>query len=225
MAKLSSINKNNKRIKLSNKFFKKRQALKKIIMNKKLHELNRNEIKQHIFNLQLEVQEQVSIHNNVDDFLDNTDIFDEFEEILADQEFGIFILTVLNNLLLSEIPWLFCILIGIYGLTKHKVDNSILWLNVGIAFIIISIEFRPISKFIIFLLDSFSDPIEFPAILHPFGPCGPKQTGNRTGGLRTLYEDLNLLPIQPKRQDLFLYCGTQSLQYGFEQKVPFLPAK
>ena len=36
MAKLSSINKNNKRIKLSNKFFKKRQALKKIIMNKNL---------------------------------------------------------------------------------------------------------------------------------------------------------------------------------------------
>ena len=36
MAKLSAINKNNKRIKLSDKFFKKRQALKKIIMNKKL---------------------------------------------------------------------------------------------------------------------------------------------------------------------------------------------
>ena len=36
MAKLSSINKNNKRINLSNKFFKKRQALKKIIMNKNL---------------------------------------------------------------------------------------------------------------------------------------------------------------------------------------------
>ena len=36
MAKASSINKNNKRIKLSNKFFKKRQALKKIIMNKNL---------------------------------------------------------------------------------------------------------------------------------------------------------------------------------------------
>ena len=36
MAKLSSINKNNKRIKLSEKFYKKRQALKKIIMNKKL---------------------------------------------------------------------------------------------------------------------------------------------------------------------------------------------
>ena len=36
MAKVSSINKNNKRIKLSDKFFKKREKLKKIIMNKKL---------------------------------------------------------------------------------------------------------------------------------------------------------------------------------------------
>ena len=36
MAKLSAINKNNKRIKLSNKYFKKRQNLKKIIMDKKI---------------------------------------------------------------------------------------------------------------------------------------------------------------------------------------------
>ena len=36
MAKLSSINKNNKRIKLSNKLYKKRAKLKKIVMNKKL---------------------------------------------------------------------------------------------------------------------------------------------------------------------------------------------
>ena len=62
MAKLSSINKNNKRIKLSNKFFKKRQALKKIIMNKnltleerfkaqqKLSKLPRNSAKSRIMN-------------------------------------------------------------------------------------------------------------------------------------------------------------------------------
>ena len=37
MAKASAINKNNKRIKLSNKLFKKRQALKKIVMIKKFH--------------------------------------------------------------------------------------------------------------------------------------------------------------------------------------------
>ena len=36
MAKLSSINKNNRRIKLSNKYYKKRSSLKKIIMDKKI---------------------------------------------------------------------------------------------------------------------------------------------------------------------------------------------
>ena len=62
MAKLSAINKNNKRIKLANKFFKKRQNLKKIIMNKslsleerfkaqqKLSKLPRNSAKNRIMN-------------------------------------------------------------------------------------------------------------------------------------------------------------------------------
>ena len=62
MAKLSSINKNNKRIKLSNKFFKKRQTLKKIVMNKnltleerfkaqqKLSKLPRNSAKSRVMN-------------------------------------------------------------------------------------------------------------------------------------------------------------------------------
>ena len=36
MAKMSAINKNNKRIKLSDKFYKKRLKLKKLIMDKKL---------------------------------------------------------------------------------------------------------------------------------------------------------------------------------------------
>ena len=36
MAKMSAINKNNRRIKLSDKFYKKRLELKKIIMDKKL---------------------------------------------------------------------------------------------------------------------------------------------------------------------------------------------
>ena len=36
MAKLSSVNKNNRRIKLSNKFYERRKKLKKIIMNKQL---------------------------------------------------------------------------------------------------------------------------------------------------------------------------------------------
>ena len=62
MAKMSAINKNNRRIKLSNKYFNKRKALKKIIMNKnltleerfkaqqKLAKLPRNSAKNRIMN-------------------------------------------------------------------------------------------------------------------------------------------------------------------------------
>ena len=41
-------------------------------MNKKLHELNRDEIKKYIVSLQSEVKEQIS-NQSVDDFLDKTD--------------------------------------------------------------------------------------------------------------------------------------------------------
>ena len=51
MAKLSSINKNNRRIKLSNKFRKKRTALKKIIMDKKLPLEERFKAQQKLSNL------------------------------------------------------------------------------------------------------------------------------------------------------------------------------
>ena len=51
MAKLSSINKNNRRIKLSNRFYKKRSALKKIIMNKKLPLDERFKAQQKLSNL------------------------------------------------------------------------------------------------------------------------------------------------------------------------------
>ena len=51
MAKLSSINKNNRRIKLSNRYFKKRKALKKIIMNKQLPLEERFKAQQRLSNL------------------------------------------------------------------------------------------------------------------------------------------------------------------------------
>ena len=62
-----------------------------------IYELNRLEIKNYIFDLQAKVKEQTLKNNNIDDFLDKTNIFDEFEEMLSDQEFGILVLTVLNN--------------------------------------------------------------------------------------------------------------------------------
>jgi len=51
MAKLSSINKNNRRIKLSDKFLKKRKALKKIVMNKSLPLEERFKAQQKLSNL------------------------------------------------------------------------------------------------------------------------------------------------------------------------------
>ena len=51
MAKLSSINKNNRRIKLSDKFFNKRAKLKKIIMDKKLPLEERFKAQQKLSNL------------------------------------------------------------------------------------------------------------------------------------------------------------------------------
>jgi small subunit ribosomal protein S14 len=51
MAKVSAVNKNNKRIKLSEKFYKKRKALKKIIMDKNLTLEDRFKAQQKLSNL------------------------------------------------------------------------------------------------------------------------------------------------------------------------------
>ena len=51
MAKVSSINKNNKRIKLSARYLKKRQSLKKIIMDKKITLEERFKAQQKLSNL------------------------------------------------------------------------------------------------------------------------------------------------------------------------------
>ena len=51
MAKVSAINKNNRRIKLSDRLFKKREALKKIIMDKKISFEERFKAQQKLSNL------------------------------------------------------------------------------------------------------------------------------------------------------------------------------
>ena len=62
-----------------------------------IYTLDRKGIKDYINYLQIKVKENISKDDNIDKFLDETDIFDEFEGILSDQEFGILVLTVLNN--------------------------------------------------------------------------------------------------------------------------------
>ena len=57
----------------------------------------REHLKNKIFSLQDEVSRILSIDNDVDKFLDNSTILDEWEEIIPDAEYGIFVMAILNN--------------------------------------------------------------------------------------------------------------------------------
>ena len=59
--------------------------------------MNHNEIKDHILDIQSMVQNELSKGVDIDDFLDQTSIFDDFEDIIPEAEFGIFVLTILNG--------------------------------------------------------------------------------------------------------------------------------
>ncbi len=54
-------------------------------------------LKNKIFSLQDEVSRILSIDSDVDKFLDNSTILDEWEEIIPDAEYGIFVMAILNN--------------------------------------------------------------------------------------------------------------------------------
>ena len=65
--------------------------------DKPLISLNREELKDYIFNLQKFIADEQENGKDIDTILDETDIFDEFEEILPDNEFPIFVITILNG--------------------------------------------------------------------------------------------------------------------------------
>ena len=54
-------------------------------------------LKNKILSLQDEVSRILSTDNDVDKFLDNSTILDEWEEIIPDAEYGIFVMAILNN--------------------------------------------------------------------------------------------------------------------------------
>ena len=66
-------------------------------MSKDIFQMSLSEIKSHILDIQSIVQHELSKGVNIDDFLDQTSIFDDFEDIIPEAEFGIFVLTILNG--------------------------------------------------------------------------------------------------------------------------------
>ena len=67
------------------------------MIDKPLTLLSREELKDYIFRLQKFIQDEQENGKDIDTILDETDIFDEFEEILPDNEFPIFVITILNG--------------------------------------------------------------------------------------------------------------------------------
>ena len=60
--------------------------------------MDRSRLKNYLFEIQDYVATQFTSGEDIDDFLDNTDIFDEFETVLPDEEYGIFVITILNKI-------------------------------------------------------------------------------------------------------------------------------
>mgnify|MGYP001197963806 FL=1 len=65
---------------------------------KSLTSLNRSGLKEYLIEIQDYVATQFTNGEDIDDFLDKTDIFDEFEKVLPDEEYGIFVITILNKI-------------------------------------------------------------------------------------------------------------------------------
>jgi len=62
------------------------------------HSKQRDIIKKKIFDLQDRVADALLVDSDVDKFLDNTTMLDDWEDIIPDVEYGIFVITVLNNI-------------------------------------------------------------------------------------------------------------------------------
>ena len=58
-------------------------------MSKYLSQMNHSEIKNHILDIQSMVQNELSKGVDIDDFLDQTSIFDDFEDIIPEAEFAV----------------------------------------------------------------------------------------------------------------------------------------
>ena len=65
--------------------------------NQNLDDLSKNEIKSEIYQLQNWVEEEKLKGISIDELLDNSNKFEQFEKYFTEEEFSIFILTVLNN--------------------------------------------------------------------------------------------------------------------------------
>jgi hypothetical protein len=63
-----------------------------------LSTLNRKEMRSYIFEIQDTVKSYLNNGGSVDSFIDETNLIDDFESVLPDEEYPIFVITVLNDI-------------------------------------------------------------------------------------------------------------------------------
>jgi len=59
--------------------------------------LKKDDLRYHLFSLMDQVAQHLQTDPDVDKFIDNTDIFEEWEKVLPEPEYPIFVMAVLNN--------------------------------------------------------------------------------------------------------------------------------
>ena len=64
----------------------------------KINRNNKNHVKNKIFSLMDEVHLILGGDLSIDDFLDQTSLFNEWEKIIPEEEYPIFVMAVLNNI-------------------------------------------------------------------------------------------------------------------------------
>tara|TARA_X000001036_G_C19966581_1_gene516310 strand:- start:92 stop:400 length:309 start_codon:yes stop_codon:yes gene_type:complete len=60
--------------------------------------MNREEAKNKIFKLMDDVQNHLEKDSNIDNFLDNNTVFENWEKVISKKEYPIFLIAVLNNI-------------------------------------------------------------------------------------------------------------------------------
>ena len=60
--------------------------------------LKKDDLRYYLFSLMDQVAQHLQTDPDVDKFLDNTDIFEEWEKVLPEPEYPIFVMAVLNNM-------------------------------------------------------------------------------------------------------------------------------
>ena len=60
--------------------------------------MSREEIRDRIFKLMDDVQNHLKNDSNIDNFLDNNTVFEDWEKVISKKEYPIFLIAVLNNI-------------------------------------------------------------------------------------------------------------------------------